>query len=177
MFELVFFISKLKFLCWVSELLTILGHFVFLQRENQYPLSFEMRKLPFVKKLIWRTKTLPVWVYGSSLVNDYLFVKVLVYISKCSISCVFGNLSYSGRYFEVWRCSVLVFQLIMLLILHDFCFWILVPRSHIDDEYAYASQRDPKILITTSRDPSAPLIQFAKVGIASLLLYHTIFST
>ncbi|CAL9004369.1 unnamed protein product [Prunus brigantina] len=37
-----------------------------------------------------------------------------------------------------------------------------VPRSHIDDEYAYASQRDPKILLTTSRDPSAPLIQFAK---------------
>ncbi|KAI5342119.1 PREDICTED: U3 [Prunus dulcis] len=36
------------------------------------------------------------------------------------------------------------------------------PRSHIDDEYANASQRDPKILITTSRDPSAPLIQFAK---------------
>ncbi|ONI20715.1 hypothetical protein PRUPE_2G030400 [Prunus persica] len=37
-----------------------------------------------------------------------------------------------------------------------------VPRSHIDDEYANASQRDPKILLTTSRDPSAPLIQFAK---------------
>lgn len=40
-----------------------------------------------------------------------------------------------------------------------------VPRTHIDDEYANASEVDPKILITTSRDPSAPLTQFAKVGI------------
>ncbi|VVA33169.1 PREDICTED: U3 [Prunus dulcis] len=38
-----------------------------------------------------------------------------------------------------------------------------VPRTHIDDEYAKAAERDPKILITTSRNPSAPLVQFAKV--------------
>ncbi|KAK7855401.1 brix domain-containing protein [Quercus suber] len=38
-----------------------------------------------------------------------------------------------------------------------------VPRTHIDDEYANASERDPKILITTSRNPSAPLTQFVKV--------------
>ncbi|XVE69513.1 hypothetical protein DITRI_Ditri09bG0158000 [Diplodiscus trichospermus] len=37
-----------------------------------------------------------------------------------------------------------------------------VPKSHIDDEYATANERDPKILLTTSRDPSAPLIQFVK---------------
>lgn len=37
-----------------------------------------------------------------------------------------------------------------------------VPRSHIDDEYAHAGERDPKILITTSRDPSSRLTQFAK---------------
>ncbi|CAN6443415.1 unnamed protein product [Victoria cruziana] len=37
-----------------------------------------------------------------------------------------------------------------------------VPRSHIDDEYANASQRDPKILVTTSRDPSSRLVQFVK---------------
>ncbi|CAO2829992.1 unnamed protein product [Amaranthus hypochondriacus] len=37
-----------------------------------------------------------------------------------------------------------------------------VPRSVIDDEYAKATERDPKILITTSRDPSQPLTQFAK---------------
>lgn len=37
-----------------------------------------------------------------------------------------------------------------------------VPRTHIDDEYANASVRDPKILLTTSRNPSAPLAQFVK---------------
>lgn len=37
-----------------------------------------------------------------------------------------------------------------------------VPRSHIDDEYAHAEERDPKILVTTSRDPSTRLVQFAK---------------
>ena len=37
-----------------------------------------------------------------------------------------------------------------------------VPRSHIDDEYARAEERDPKILITTSREPSSRLTQFAK---------------
>ncbi|XP_057528699.1 uncharacterized protein LOC130807495 [Amaranthus tricolor] len=37
-----------------------------------------------------------------------------------------------------------------------------IPRSVIDDEYAKATERDPKILITTSRDPSQPLTQFAK---------------
>lgn len=37
-----------------------------------------------------------------------------------------------------------------------------IPRSHIDDEYANATERDPKILLTTSRDPSSPLTQFVK---------------
>nr|GEY90488.1 hypothetical protein [Tanacetum cinerariifolium] len=36
------------------------------------------------------------------------------------------------------------------------------PRSTIDDEYANANERDPKILITTSKDPSGPLKQFVK---------------
>lgn len=36
-----------------------------------------------------------------------------------------------------------------------------VPRTHIDDEYANVS-KDPKILLTTSRNPSAPLTQFVK---------------
>lgn len=36
------------------------------------------------------------------------------------------------------------------------------PTSHIDDEYATAGVSDPKILITTSRDPSSRLQQFAK---------------
>ena len=35
--------------------------------------------------------------------------------------------------------------------------------SHIDDEYQLAGVDDPRILITTSRSPSARLKQFAKV--------------
>ena len=36
-----------------------------------------------------------------------------------------------------------------------------VPRTHIDDEYAHAGERDPKILITTSRDPSSRWVGLA----------------
>ncbi|CAG8455336.1 10092_t:CDS:2 [Paraglomus occultum] len=36
------------------------------------------------------------------------------------------------------------------------------PSTHIDDEYARAGIYDPKVLITTSRDPSSRLQQFAK---------------
>lgn len=35
-------------------------------------------------------------------------------------------------------------------------------RPAIDDEYANASDKDPKIMITTSHNPSAPLTQFVK---------------
>ncbi|ORX78244.1 Brix-domain-containing protein [Anaeromyces robustus] len=35
-------------------------------------------------------------------------------------------------------------------------------QTHIDDEYAQAGVHDPKVLITTSRDPSSRLQQFAK---------------
>ena len=34
--------------------------------------------------------------------------------------------------------------------------------THADDEYAYVGIKDPKILVTTSRDPSSRLQQFAK---------------
>ncbi|GLJ39446.1 hypothetical protein SUGI_0805650 [Cryptomeria japonica] len=37
-----------------------------------------------------------------------------------------------------------------------------VPKSSIDDEYANASERDPKILLSTSRNPSSRLTQFVK---------------
>lgn len=37
-----------------------------------------------------------------------------------------------------------------------------VPRTSIDDEYAHAGEHDPKVLVTTSRDPSSRLVQFAK---------------
>ena len=38
------------------------------------------------------------------------------------------------------------------------------PTTHIDNEYARAGIQDPKIIITTSRDPSSKLLQFAKVS-------------
>jgi U3 small nucleolar ribonucleoprotein protein IMP4 len=36
------------------------------------------------------------------------------------------------------------------------------PRDAIDDEYARAADADPKVLVTTSRDPSSRLAQFSK---------------
>ncbi|KAG5192276.1 anticodon-binding protein [Tribonema minus] len=35
-------------------------------------------------------------------------------------------------------------------------------RSHADDEYAQAGHRDPRVCVTTSREPSSRLKQFAK---------------
>jgi U3 small nucleolar ribonucleoprotein protein IMP4 len=37
------------------------------------------------------------------------------------------------------------------------------PTSSVDYEYSRAGIRDPKIVITTSRDPSSKLLQFSKV--------------
>ena len=39
---------------------------------------------------------------------------------------------------------------------------LAVPTSHVDDEYARAGLRDPKVLLTTARDPSSRLTQFVK---------------
>lgn len=47
-----------------------------------------------------------------------------------------------------------------------------VPRTHIDDEYAHAGEVDPKVLVTTSRDPSSRLTQFAKAGGTQSLPFH-----
>ena len=38
----------------------------------------------------------------------------------------------------------------------------IAARTHIDDEYEEAKFRDPKLLVTTSRDPSSRLVQFQK---------------
>lgn len=40
----------------------------------------------------------------------------------------------------------------------------------MDDEYDRSGIEDPKIFITTSRDPSSRLIQFAKVCLSIFLL-------
>ena len=39
--------------------------------------------------------------------------------------------------------------------------------SHEDDEYRWAGVEDPKIVITTSRDPSSRLKMFAKASIST----------
>lgn len=36
--------------------------------------------------------------------------------------------------------------------------------SHMDDEYKWAGVEDPKLMVTTSRDPSSRLKMFAKVS-------------
>ncbi|EIN10727.1 Brix-domain-containing protein [Punctularia strigosozonata HHB-11173 SS5] len=36
------------------------------------------------------------------------------------------------------------------------------PSNHVDNEYSRAGMEDPKIIVTTSRDPSSKLLQFAK---------------
>ncbi|KAI0036044.1 Brix-domain-containing protein [Vararia minispora EC-137] len=36
------------------------------------------------------------------------------------------------------------------------------PTTHVDNEYSRAGIQDPKIVVTTSRDPSSKLLQFAK---------------
>ena len=46
--------------------------------------------------------------------------------------------------------------------------------SHEDDEYRWAGVEDPKIVITTSRDPSSRLKMFAKVR---LLFANHLFAT
>ena len=42
------------------------------------------------------------------------------------------------------------------------------PTTHIDNEYSRAGFQDPKIVITTSRDPSSKLLQFTKVPFFAL---------
>lgn len=42
----------------------------------------------------------------------------------------------------------------------------------MDDEYKWAGVEDPKVMVTTSRDPSARLKMFAKVVLMSILLIY-----
>lgn len=46
------------------------------------------------------------------------------------------------------------------------------PTDHVDDEYSRAGVYDPKILLTTSRDPSSKLLQFSKVSHPRLSLRY-----
>ena len=52
---------------------------------------------------------------------------------------------------------------LVLLSGHSIYISLTEPSTHADDEYARAGVFDPKIVITTSRDPSSRLQQFSKV--------------
>lgn len=45
--------------------------------------------------------------------------------------------------------------------------------NHVDDEYRWAGVEDPKVMITTSRDPSSRLKMFAKVTSSGELVEDT----
>lgn len=40
--------------------------------------------------------------------------------------------------------------------------------SHMDDEYKLAGVEDPRVMVTTSRDPSSRLKMFAKVSVSAI---------
>lgn len=62
-----------------------------------------------------------------------------------SSKCFLGNLSVSGKVcnYDIGLAGV---------------------TSHVDDEYRWAGVEDPRIMVTTSRDPSSRLKMFAKVS-------------
>ena len=48
----------------------------------------------------------------------------------------------------------------------------LAAATHMDDEYVWAGVEDPKIVITTSHNPSSRLKQFAKVTACVCVCMH-----
>ena len=53
---------------------------------------------------------------------------------------------------KVWYVNIYMWPIIELI-------------THQDDEYVWAGVEDPKVVITTSHNPSSRLKQFAKVSI------------
>lgn len=47
--------------------------------------------------------------------------------------------------------------------------------SHMDDEYKWAGVEDPKVMVTTSRDPSSRLKMFAKVSVFGIYPVNLLF--
>ena len=87
-------------------------------------------------------RSIPWLLFRSS---EWNAVSLLIYI------CLYGDLSN-----DVLLCCCL-----------DWSFGATVPKSMVDNEYATASVREPKVLLTTSRNPSAALTQFVKVFLLS----------
>lgn len=57
------------------------------------------------------------------------------------------------------QVSVLLFKTLS----HSRLILLTGVTNHVDDEYRWAGVEDPKVMITTSRDPSSRLKMFAKV--------------
>lgn len=50
--------------------------------------------------------------------------------------------------------------------------WCTGVSSNIDDEYKWAGVEDPKVLVTSSRDPSSRLKMFTKVSVKAVSMGH-----
>ena len=76
----------------------------------------------------------------------------------CQHSCVLGYwISTTAR-----KCCGCTFISLFFNHIHIMC-TELAALTHRDDEYAWAGVKDPKIVVTTSHNPSSRLKQFAKV--------------
>ena len=83
--------------------------------------------------------------------------------------CAFGTY-LTGTFVDVYGCVSSYSQhdnSIMCYVVF-FCLFVslyadLAALTHRDDEYAWAGVEDPKIVVTTSHNPSSRLKQFAKV--------------
>lgn len=64
--------------------------------------------------------------------------------------------------------NLYVFFLFFLFNSSNYYFVCAGVSSHMDDEYKWAGVEDPKIMVTTSRDPSSRLKMFTKVRPVSL---------
>lgn len=98
------------------------------------------------------------------------------------IICAFVGIKALLSWLILWSVVVVIVFWFFIYLIYRICYFSncltsfkfflnLVPRSTIDDEYANANERDPKILLTTSHDPSAPLKQFVKVCLFAKLLF------
>lgn len=63
----------------------------------------------------------------------------------------------------IFSVTYIVIQFYLLPYVNIFCDIYIGVSSHMDDEYKWAGVEDPKVMVTTSRDPSSRLKMFAKV--------------
>lgn len=62
-----------------------------------------------------------------------------------------------------WKTLIVVYTFTMYASVIQLLCVDLAAATHMDDEYVWAGVEDPKIVVTTSHNPSSRLKQFAKV--------------